>query len=178
MGRLEDEALTAMTVLLKGGHTQSAVARLLGVTEGSVRYHRRRRESGATDGRSRQVSAASAHADAIAHWRDQQTDGRINLAALHGWLVREHGYAASLKSVQRYWWRTYGVGVAPVWWTPSDLRRRVSVCLEAAPLTPLSSGPGSSSWRAPAARQRILPRNSNRVATRSDPGWRPLAAPV
>jgi transposase-like protein len=59
MGRLEDEALTAMTVLLKGGHTQSAVARLLGVTEGSVRYHRRRRESGATDGRSRQVSAAS-----------------------------------------------------------------------------------------------------------------------
>jgi transposase len=107
MGRLEDEALTAMTVLLKGGHTQSAVARLLGVTEGSVRYHRRRRESGATDGRSRQVSAASAHADAIAHWRDQQTDGRINLAALHGWLVREHGYAASLKSVQRYWQRTF-----------------------------------------------------------------------
>ena len=107
MGRLDDEALTAMTVLLKGGHTQSAVARLLGVTEGSVRYHRRRRESGATDGRSRQVSAASAHADAIAHWRDQQTDGRINLAALHGWLVREHGYAASLKSVQRYWQRTF-----------------------------------------------------------------------
>ena len=65
------------------------------------------RTSGATDGRSRQVSAASAHADAIAHWRDQQTDGRINLAALHGWLVREHGYAASLKSVQRYWRRTF-----------------------------------------------------------------------
>jgi hypothetical protein len=84
MGRLDDEALTAMTVLLKGGHTQSAVARLLGVTEGSVRYHRRRRESGATDGRSRQVSAASAHADAIAHWRDQQTDGRINRKRCEG----------------------------------------------------------------------------------------------
>lgn len=56
-----------MTVLLKGGHTQSA----------------------------------------IAHWRDQRTDGRINLAALHGWPVREHGYAASLKSVQRCWRRTF-----------------------------------------------------------------------
>ena len=61
MGRLENEARTAMTVLLKVGHTQSAVARLLGVTEGSVRYHRRRRESGATDGRSRQVSVAAVH---------------------------------------------------------------------------------------------------------------------
>ena len=61
MGRLENEARTAMTVLLKVGHTQSAVARLLGVTEGSVRYHRRRRESGATDGRSRQVRVAAVH---------------------------------------------------------------------------------------------------------------------
>ncbi|SEB08995.1 IS21 family transposase [Rubrimonas cliftonensis] len=107
MGRLDDGARTAMTVLLKCGQTQSGVARLLGVTEGAVRYHRRRQESGATDGRSRQVSAASAHAEAIAHWRDQQTDGRINLAALHDWLRREHGYGGSLKSVQRYWRRTF-----------------------------------------------------------------------
>ena len=107
MGRLDDEARTAMTVLLKVGQTQSAVARLLGVSEGSVRYHRRRRESGATDGRSRQVSVAAVHAEAIAHWRDQQTDGRINLAALHDWLRREHGYGGSLKSVQRYWRRTF-----------------------------------------------------------------------
>ena len=45
MGRLDDEALTAMGVLLKQGQTQSAVARLLGVTEGTVRYHRRKRYS-------------------------------------------------------------------------------------------------------------------------------------
>ena len=109
MGRLDDEARTAMTVLLKVGQTQSAVARLLGVSEGSVRYHRRRRESGATDGRSRQVSVAAVHAEAIAHWRDQQTDGRINLAALHDWLRREHGYGGSLTSVQRYWRRTFPV---------------------------------------------------------------------
>ena len=107
MGRLGNEARTAMAVLLKQGHSQSAVARLLGVTEGTVRYQRRRQESGAVDGRSRQTSAVAAHAAAIAHWREQQTDGRINLAALHDWLRREHGYAGSLKSVQRYWRRTF-----------------------------------------------------------------------
>jgi transposase len=107
MGRLEDEGLTAMTVLLKQGHSQSAVARMLGVTEGTVRYHRGRQERGAMDGRARQQSAAAAHAAAIAHWRDQQTDGRVNLAALHDWLCREHGYAGSLRSVQRYWRRTF-----------------------------------------------------------------------
>jgi transposase len=37
MGRLENEARTAMTVLLKQGHSQSAVARMLGVSEGTVR---------------------------------------------------------------------------------------------------------------------------------------------
>lgn len=31
-----------MSVLLEQGHSQSAVARLLGVSEGTVRYHRKR----------------------------------------------------------------------------------------------------------------------------------------
>ena len=55
MGRLENEARTAMTVLLKQGHSQSSVARLLGVSEGTVRYHRRRDAAGAVDGRTVQV---------------------------------------------------------------------------------------------------------------------------
>ena len=50
MGRLENEARAAMTVLLKQGHSQSAVARMLGVSEGTVRYHRRRSAAGAVDG--------------------------------------------------------------------------------------------------------------------------------
>lgn len=107
MGRLENEARTAMAVLLKQGHSQSAVARLLGVNEGTVRYHRRRDAAGAVDGRSKQVSKAAAVAEAIAHWRSQHSDGRVNLAALHAWLQCEHGYEGSLKSVQRYWKRTF-----------------------------------------------------------------------
>ena len=107
MGRLENEARTAMTVLLKQGHSQSSVARLLGVSEGTVRYHRRRDAAGAVDGRTVQVGKAAAVAEAIAHWRSQQSGGRVNLAALHDWLKREHDYDGSLKSVQRYWKRTF-----------------------------------------------------------------------
>lgn len=107
MGRLENEARTAMAVLAKQGHSQRAVARLLGVTEGTVRYHRQRGASGAVDGRSMQTSVAAAYGEAIEHWRSQQGEGRVNLAALHEWLRREHGYTGSLKSVQRYWRRRY-----------------------------------------------------------------------
>ena len=107
MGRLDIEGRTAMTVLLKVGQTQSAVARLPGVTEGTVRYHRKRGTVGAVDGRSKQDLKAAAHAEAIAQWRDQQEDGRVNLAALLDWLRREHGYDGSLRSVQRYWTRTF-----------------------------------------------------------------------
>lgn len=96
-----------MSVLLEQGHSQSAVARLLGVSEGTVRYHRKRMTSGAVDGRSKQGSKAAAFAEAIADWRSEQPKGRINLALLHEWLRREHGYTGSLKSVQRYWKRTY-----------------------------------------------------------------------
>lgn len=96
-----------MSVLLEQGHSQSAVARLLGVSEGTVRYHRKRMSSGALDGRSKQAPKAAAFMDAIEAWRSQQAEGRINLAHLHDWLRREHGWTGSLKSVQRYWKRTY-----------------------------------------------------------------------
>ncbi|MFZ3584039.1 hypothetical protein ACOI1H_17990 [Loktanella sp. DJP18] len=78
MGRLENEARTEMTVLLKQGHSQSSMARLLGVSEEAVRYHRRRDAAGAVDGRTAQVSTAAVVADAIAHWRTQQPGGRLD----------------------------------------------------------------------------------------------------
>ncbi|MBC7138117.1 MAG: helix-turn-helix domain-containing protein [Defluviimonas sp.] len=71
MGRLDIEERTAMAVLLERGRSQSAVARLLGVSEGAVRYHRKRWSADAADGRSRQELKAAAHAEAIFHWRDQ-----------------------------------------------------------------------------------------------------------
>lgn len=96
----------AMKASTARGGTKSEIARLLQVSEEAVRYHLRRLEAGASDGRARQVFKAQAYAAEIASWREQQA-GRINLAALHDWLGEEHGYDGSLKSVQRYWARTY-----------------------------------------------------------------------
>src|SRR3712207_6502120 len=107
MGRLDTEARMTIKALSSRGTTTSDIARLLGVTEGAVRYHLERMRSSAVDGRSRQPFRAQAVAEAIDLWRAAQQDGPINLAALHDWLVHEHGYAGSLRSVQRYWARTY-----------------------------------------------------------------------
>lgn len=70
MGRLDDEALATMDFLLKRGRSQSDVARLLGISEGAVRYRRRHRACGAVDGRIRQASKADACTGAIEVWRD------------------------------------------------------------------------------------------------------------
>ena len=106
MGRLDAEARMAIKLLSARGSTQSEIARLLGVTEGAVRYHARRMAVRAVDGRARQRPKAEAFVAAIEHWRGQQDGGGVNLAALHEWLRREHGYNGSLRSVQRYWRRS------------------------------------------------------------------------
>jgi transposase len=102
-----DEARMTIKTLSSRGATKSEIARLLGVTEGAVRYHVTRMQSGALDGRSRQEPKAAPVAAAIDHWRQMQGEGPINLAVLHEWLVLECGYSGSLRSIQRHWARTY-----------------------------------------------------------------------
>jgi transposase len=85
------------------GVNHCAIARTLDVTEGTVRYHLRRR--GAVDGRSRQQHLAAEWHGRIADWIstcERDDDGAINLADLHDWLVEECDYAGSLRSLQRY----------------------------------------------------------------------------
>ena len=50
------------------GQPKRAIARHLGLSEGSVRYHLRRISEGAVDGRYRQIRLASAYREAIDHW--------------------------------------------------------------------------------------------------------------
>jgi transposase len=107
MGRLNEEARMTIKVLDERGAAGAEIARLLGVSEGAVRYHVRRMKVGAADGRGAQPQKAAAFAEAIEHWRQSTSDAGLNLAALHSWLVREHGYDGSLRSVQRFWKRTY-----------------------------------------------------------------------
>ena len=92
--------MTIKTLAAKGV-PKRAIARQLDLSEGNVRYHLRRMAAGTVDGRSRQPHRAAAHGEAIAYWIEHQ-GGIVNLAALHAWLVAEHDYGGSLRSVQRY----------------------------------------------------------------------------
>jgi transposase len=106
MSRLDTEARMAVKVLTARGSSKSEIARLLDVTEGSVRYHLRRMQAGTPDGRSLQTFKATALCEVIDVWRSRQGE-RINLAALHIWLCDEYGYDGSLKSIQRYCKKAY-----------------------------------------------------------------------
>jgi len=106
MSRLDPEARWTIKTLAARGATNSHIARLLGVTEGTIRHHVARLQAGGLDGRSRQEPKAACVTAEIDHWRQMQGDAPINLAVLHAWLVSEHGYSGSLRSIQRYWART------------------------------------------------------------------------
>ena len=107
MARLDREARVAIEALVSRGASKAAVARLLGVSESTVRYHAGRMSAGILDGRGDKAFEAARFEDAIAAWREAQTDGAINLAELHAWLMAEHGYDGSLRSVQRFWAKRY-----------------------------------------------------------------------
>ena len=84
------------------------IARLLGVSEGTVRYHRRRQGAGTADGRSGQQPVAGRFHEAIeAYVVASEEESPSNVAALHAWLVAEHDYPTGLRSVQRYVRRAY-----------------------------------------------------------------------
>ncbi len=93
--------------LSERGQSHRHIARVLGVSEGTVRYHLRPQSDGAEDGRAKQPQRAESCAEAIAWYLETAEDGPVNLAALHDWLLAEHGYAGSLRSLQRYFRRAY-----------------------------------------------------------------------
>ena len=91
MARLDPEARVAIRTLVSRGTSYSAIARLLNVTEGAVRYQVGRMRRGQVAGRSAKLPKASCVAAAIDFWRESEGAGPVNLAALYNWLVREHG---------------------------------------------------------------------------------------
>ncbi|MCB1930594.1 MAG: response regulator transcription factor, partial [Rhodocyclaceae bacterium] len=92
-----------ITSLIGKGCSNRHIARLLQVTEGTVRYHRRRTVEGAADGRGQQMPVAAGFREAIDAYLEAGSEAvPANVADLHAWLVAEHDYPAGLRSVQRY----------------------------------------------------------------------------
>ncbi len=90
-------------VLHERGCSNREIARQLGIRESAVRYRLKRLAEGARDGRSGKPFLAEAVHEVIAEWLEASSGGRgVNLQELHEFLVEEHGYTGSSKSVQRY----------------------------------------------------------------------------
>jgi transposase len=107
--RLRAEEVVTIRVLAEKGASGCAIARQLGVSEGTVRYHLRRAAAGAEDGRRRQVRRAQAYGDAITHWIEGHGGERpANVRELYEYLQSEHGYSGSYNSVRRYVRERYG----------------------------------------------------------------------
>ena len=101
--KLSSEARVTIQELAARGHGGREIARLLGVCESTVRYHLGRMASGVEDGRSKQPHLAMGWSEAIAAYVEGSPEAPVNLAALHDWLIEEHSYTGSLRSVQRYY---------------------------------------------------------------------------
>jgi transposase len=106
--KLRPEEIVTLQVLAEKGQSNREIARALGVTEGAVRYHRRR--TSRDDGRRNKPRKAGPWAEAIRLWLGPPAaEGQAaaptrpaNVRALHDWLIAEHGYQGSYRSVLRF----------------------------------------------------------------------------
>jgi transposase len=105
MARLTREEVVTIQTLAAKDVPQRAIARQLGVTDGTVRYHLRRCAAEAKDGRVDKLRKASEKAAVIAAWWEDKKASKErppNVQELHEYLVSEYGYTGSYQSVRRY----------------------------------------------------------------------------
>ncbi len=103
--KLRQEEIVTLRVLHDKGLSLRKIASTLGVSEGTVRYHVRRK--GQPHGRLHKPRKALALATAIDAWVGQQAQGAdqgrpVNVLALFDWLKAEHAYSGSYRSVLRF----------------------------------------------------------------------------
>ena len=108
MAKLTREQIVTIDVLHQRDQSQCQTARILGVSEGSVRYHLRRACERAVDGRQKPSRIEQLGlTEAVAHWWQAQVEilGKErppSVQLLHDFLRAEYGYHGSYKSVRKY----------------------------------------------------------------------------
>jgi transposase len=114
LAKLTREQIVTIDVLHQRDQSQCQTARILGVSEGAVRYHLRRAQEGAVDGRRKPSRIEQLGlAEAVAHWWQAQAQilGQPrppSVQLLHEFLRAEHGYDGSYKSVRKFVRARYG----------------------------------------------------------------------
>ena len=106
---LGQEEIVTIRVLAEKGQNHCEIARTMGVTESTVRYHLKRAAQGAQDGRRGKTERASDVAEVIAAWHEERKDEPrpVNVQELFEHLVAEHEYSGSYQSVRRFVRRHY-----------------------------------------------------------------------
>lgn len=107
--RLSQEEVVTIRVLASKGQNHCEIARTVGVSESTVRYHLRRAEASAEDGRRDQEPKAATMAEVIASWHAEREGSKrpVNVMELYEYLVAEYDYTGSYQSVRRFVRRHY-----------------------------------------------------------------------
>jgi transposase len=104
--RLRGEEIVTIEILAEKGQNNCRIAEALGITEGAVRYQRKRLAEGRRDGRKDRTFKVQRLAPVIEHWVETHRAAGlaqpVNVKELYEHLVREHGYAGHYRSVLRY----------------------------------------------------------------------------
>jgi transposase len=114
LAKLTKEQIVTIEVLQRTGQSNCQTARILGVSEAAVRYHRRRAREAAADGRKKPAHIERLGlGDAVAHWWQAQAEvlgpeRPPSVQALYEFLRDEYRYTGSYKSVRKFVRARYG----------------------------------------------------------------------
>lgn len=104
--RLRGEEIVTIEVLARKGQNNCEIARTLGITEGAVRYQRKRLAEGWEDGRKKRSYKVPLPVEAIEEWVEaheaRETGRPVNVLELYEHLVCECGYVGHYRSLLRY----------------------------------------------------------------------------
>jgi len=108
--KLSQEEIVTLHVLVAKGQPNTRIAKTLGVSEGTVRYHARRQAKEAVDGRKNKARKAEPFAEVIDHWiKDHDANEKrrgserpVNVQDLFDYLRVEFQYRGSYKSILRF----------------------------------------------------------------------------